>query len=116
HRVASFAEFAAPADDAGIKRNPPADQCAGIGFLDDPRAINAHDLRQAVADAGAGVAHVEVDTVHGRRLHTDENFTRASLWPGSLTHSYEFISTMAGKKGCSHSCPLLFCGAITTEG
>ena len=102
HRFASFAEFTAPADDAWIKRNPTADQRTGIGFFDDARAINAHDLRQAVADAGAAVAHVKVDTVHGRRLHADENFTRSTLRPGSLAHGDDFISTMAGKNGCLH--------------
>ena len=45
HRFASLAEFATPADDAWIKRNPTADQCTGIGFFDDARAVNAHDLR-----------------------------------------------------------------------
>src|SRR6266446_3704902 len=116
HRFATFAEFTATADDAGIKRHATADQRAGVGFLDHAGAINAHDMRQGMGYAGTAVAHIKVDAVHRRGLHADENLTRASAWRGSLAHSNDFISTVANKKGCLHLPCLKFSVATTRAG
>lgn len=102
HWFAAVAEFASPADDAGIERHATADQRAGIGLLDHTRAIHAHDLRQGVGDAGAAVAHVKVDTIDGRGLHPDKDFARLALRHRLFADGDGFVATMAGEKGCLH--------------
>jgi hypothetical protein len=99
HRVAAAAELAAPAGDAGVEHHRLAGlqlRLVCIGFLDDAGAVDAHDLRQAVGDAGAAVAHVQVDAVDGSRAQPHQHLARAALRARPRADGHHLVAAVAG--------------------
>jgi hypothetical protein len=95
---AAQTEFAAPAGDAWMQDHMLAwreQPLVGVDLFDQAGAVEAHDLGQAVRDACAAVAHVQVDPVQGGRLDAYQHLTRLARWPSLFADSNDFIAAVA---------------------
>ena len=105
HVLAAAAELAAAAGQAGMDHHPLAGlqrRLAVVDLLHDARAVEPHDLRQAVRDAGAAVAHVEVDPVQRRCLQPHQHLAAAAPRHRPLADLDHLVAAMTGDAGRPH--------------
>ena len=79
--VAAEAGPAGAAEFVGVEDHPVArrETAACGGFRDFAGAVDPHDKGQPVGDAGAVVAHVEIDAVHRGRVHPHPHPARRAI-------------------------------------
>ena len=106
HVVAAQAELAASAGHAGVQQRALAHfklRLIGIHFVDHARAIDAHDLGQAVRDARARVAHVQVHAVERGGVQAQAHLAGPARGQGALAHAHDRVAAVALEIGCLHA-------------